>query len=186
MIWLYILIAIVGIIGIIYILEKSNGKTNAKVSDIFNTNEFQTDLARAKEIKSFFEDIAHDKDGILSICKYDIDHPDKIDFEYEKRNPLIYFRLRLRYGYSDYLDESQNLPLPYRDEWMNKQLIMVFGKSIKDIENFGLSPHDMLYDIQRGDDNCEAVLYYKFYCPCGLKGDDRDMFINKIQGNTSS
>ncbi len=161
--------------------EKTEKPHTAANASIEQSEEFQTRLQRAREIKSFFEDAVGSKGNVM-VVKCDIDHPEKVDYSYEENNPLIYFRVYLDFGYGTEVEAMlrSNRSQEENIAFINGYLKEHYGKTMEEVTAFGLDPYDVVYDTKPCDDDCDSVLYYKFLCPCGLKGDARDRFIKKI------
>ena len=180
-----IIIIIIGVIVYFYNKNSEESTTN----DLVNSKEFQDALEEAKNIRKVFLEATKISGGTVIIVKNDIDNLEKIDWERDKFNYLIYFRVQLEYGYSLYLDWLKNdlnhngepLTESERNSFIENYLQNIYGKSKSEIEQLGLDPRDIVYDTVRGEDDCESILYYRIVCPCGLKGDSRDVFINELK-----
>lgn len=159
--------------------------------DIVNSQEFQKSLAKALKIKQFFKKAADKDGGSVIVVKYnhDLEFGEHIDWSGEKYNSCVFFRVRLEYGYNTYLDvlHEKYLDDSISAAMTDAYLVEVFGMNTADILAEGLvSPYDIAFDMKKGDDDCEGILFYKFLCPCGLRGDDRDIFIDAINKESTS
>lgn len=180
-----IFIAIVGII--IYAIYKYNQKADRK--NLIDSPEFQDALKKAKTFKHFFEGGTQKLGGSVMVVKYNIDKPDEIDFSLEQHNFVVYFRVALELGSSSYLTwlksgctyDGKPITDTERIDYLNGYLKDKFGKDMDSVKALGLDPYDVVYDMEQGDNEYETILYYPFCCPCGLKGADRDIFINELK-----
>ncbi len=156
----------------------TQAKTSGKIED---SQEFQERLQRAREIKAFFETAIGNKGNVM-VVKCDIDHPEELDYSREKYSELVYFRVYLDYGYGKEVEAMlrSNRSQEENIAFINGYLKEHYGKTMEEVTAFGLDPYDVVYDTKACDDDCDSVLYYKFLCPCGLKGDARDRFIKEI------
>lgn len=171
------------IVALAFALDKKKTAPSPKPKIDFATNpNFISSLEKAKEIKSFFSDVAKRHNGTLNIVKYNIDGIDSIDFEAEKQNPFIYFRLRLPRGYNADLAliKDLNNSLEARNICREKYLQEIYAMDSSGLSAIGIDPYDIVYDIIMGDDPLESILYYKYLCPCNLVGDDRDFFVRAL------
>lgn len=184
MLWFIIILILIAILiwGLSRTTSDGNNSTNSL--DFINNPEFCSALNEARKIKSFFEKAAAKQNGSVMIVTNNIDNPDNIDWSLEKYSSLVYFRVCLPFGYSAYtLDELKNSSISdeERNALINSYLLNNFCASKEEIAALGLDPYDIVYDMVQGDEQYEGILYYKFLCPCGLKGNDRDIFINSVK-----
>lgn len=176
---LFVVLCLVVSVVVGFALRGRNGVSQASMVE---SREFQDSLQKARNIQQFLTTAIQDR-GDMLVVKYDIDHPENVDFAREKYNPVIYFRIRLDCGYSSTMEQmksnlcSAEEKRAYRDSY----LLRMYGKSAEEMEAMELDPYDMVFDVRQGDTECEGILYYKFLCPCGLKGDSRDVFIKSLK-----
>lgn len=183
-----ILVIVVVAIAIGIAMGNASNEADYK-NEMIQSEEFQTALKRAREIKKFFQDAVSSQEhgGSVMVLKFNIDKEN--DWPKELDNPLVYFRVHFEFGkslYRDYYKSGRDYngnPLSdeQRIEYMNMYLEEQYGKDKNEIEELGLDPYDIAYDTEPCDGSeYETILYYKFYCPCELKGDERDIFIEQL------
>ena len=180
----FLIIVIIAVIAYFYFCTPDNqSQTIVNKSEIIKCTDFQEALERAKIIKNTFQEATKNCDGFLRITTENTDisciyHPSY--YTNDNHNPFIYFGL--------YLREVGTYPIQAitesSDEVTKKALISiyikeVFGKSIEEMTELGLDVEYIVYNTKIKD-ICETVLFYEFPCPCGLKGDDRVIFIREV------
>lgn len=174
-------IIVIAVLVIIFLVIKNSEPASENSND---NSEYNDALNEARKKKSFFENVATKQNGSVYVVANNIDNPDTIDWSREQYSQLIYFRVCLPNGYSPYTIEQLKNPSLSDDERKNvidSYLLNYFYASQEEISALGIDPSYIVYDMVQGESAYEGILYYKFVCPCGLRGKERDNFINDLK-----
>ena len=147
-----------------------------------NSSEFQSAIEKAKQMRQVFVEVTSRWGGSVMMVQCDIDNPDNVDYNFEKYNRLMYFRVALEdtpWAYIRMVKEWDGSD-EIKQELIDKCINNIFEKSAKQLEDVGINPTDVIYNI-KSTGKYEGVLYYPFVCPCQLEGTQRSIFIKALK-----
>lgn len=183
MVWIIITAIFIAIFYLLVRNSDSTQKPSNSQNAIINSADFQEAIKKAKVIKSIFQKAASKGEGFLRI-ETDItgNYNNYYSISYD-RDPFIYFRLYLEYGATAYLTTMKDFNDQATIENLtNKYLYEVFDKTSEEMIEAGVDIEEIINNTKI-EGPTESLLFYRFPCPCGLKGSDRQIFIDKLNEN---
>lgn len=174
------------IVYAIWYIKEDMQRNKAKIQrkqNILNSIEFNQAIIQARRIKLFFEDAVKLNNGHISLRLNVL----SCDPQYrqlncpDEYNHLLYFRAVLGTGYERILNQLKNGNISDVEKRSLEDAYLkgIYGKTRDEIVELGINWSNLIYDVESIDHD-DSLLYYKFYCPCELMGDERKMFSERI------
>ena len=176
----WIVIAVLIFIVVVF-LKKDKLRLWNKIKSFESNEIYKNEMLKARKIKTLLESVSFRVEFASSnyfIVK-DFDANSKKLFD-EKNSDIIFVDAHIDsrkvnyYLWDLYNNESAEL----KELRLNEFITNLFGKTISEIES-AIKAEDLINGIYF-DSDMDPHFRYSFKCPCGLTGDDKELFIKAV------